>query len=157
MFRIEDVSMADLRGVTMKARWRGARLPPRLRQKNILPVHGLGYSALSTPHPRCELSPTTLPPLLPQTCSATDPNKFVCGSCPPGTMTPFDHTHTPFDHWQQVIASLRRELENLEAEVEGAKAKAKEEASRRVELEIELETLRCDVASSCVAGFTYQW
>ncbi|CBJ33605.1 Ankyrin [Ectocarpus siliculosus] len=41
-----------------------------------------------------------------------------------------------------VIASLRRELENLEAEVEGAKAKVKEEASRRVELEIELETLR---------------
>ncbi|CAN0078703.1 unnamed protein product, partial [Ectocarpus fasciculatus] len=46
------------------------------------------------------------------------------------------------DNASRVIASLRRELENLEAEVEGARAKAKEEASRRVELEIELEALR---------------
>lgn len=52
-------------------------------------------------------------------------------------------TSVPCACRHQVIASLRRELENLEAETEGAKAKAAEEAARRHQIQAEVETLRC--------------
>lgn len=43
----------------------------------------------------------------------------------------------------KVIASLRRELDNLEVEAEAARAKAAEEASRREEIQTEVDALRC--------------
>lgn len=43
----------------------------------------------------------------------------------------------------KVIASLRRELDNLEVEADAAKTKAVKEASRRKEMQTEVDTLRC--------------
>lgn len=50
----------------------------------------------------------------------------------------------------KVIASLRRELDNLEAEAEAARAKAAAEASRREEMQTEVDTLRCVVRCAVV-------
>lgn len=47
---------------------------------------------------------------------------------------------------EKVIASLRRELDNMEVEAEAAKAKAAEESSRREEIQTEVDTLRCVLA-----------
>ena len=43
----------------------------------------------------------------------------------------------------QVIASLRRELENLELEAHAAKESASEEEARRKEIQLEVDQLRC--------------